>query len=269
METSERDIKNKKLKVGDLVIFYELIKGKPYLQKLIKDGKFMSHRGIIEHNQVIGKEEGEIVLTNREKEFLILRPTLSEFIKKMERCSAIIHPKDIGLILIWADIYPGLKIVEVGSGSGALLLALLRAVGEKGELISYDTREDLQEVAKENVLRFFGKLPSNLKFKIKDIYLGIEEKDVDRIILDLPTPWQAINALKESLRLGSIVLSFLPTIIQSEKFAKALEEDGNFSLIETFESILRPWNIDGLSVRPQHRIVGHTGFITVARRIKP
>ena len=254
-------------KEGELVVFYDPSKEKPYLQRLVKNGKFMTHKGIIEHKEIIHRREGERVLTNIGKEFFIFRPTLNDFVKKMTRKSAIIHPKDLGIILIWADIYPGLKVVEAGSGSGALLIALVRAVGEKGEVISYDIREDLQEVAKENIRNFLGEIP-NLKFKIKDIYKGIDERDVDRIILDLPCPWEAINTLKESLKPGGIVLAYLPTIIQSEKFVKALQKEGNdFSLIETMETIIRPWNIEGLSVRPEHRIVGHTGFITVARRI--
>lgn len=256
-----------RFKEGDLVVFYDPTKDKPYLQRLTKSGKFMTHKGVIEHEKVIDKEEGEIVLTNIGKEFFIFRPLLTDFIKKMARKSAIIHPKDLGMVLVWADIYPGLKVVEAGSGSGALLITLARAVGEKGEVISYDIREDLQEIAKQNIKNFLGEIP-NLKFKIKDVYKGIDEKNVDRIILDLPCPWEAMNTLKESLRSGGIVLAYLPTIIQSEKFVKALQKENDFSLIETIESIIRPWNIEGLSVRPQHRIVGHTGFITVARKIK-
>ncbi|MFN7170955.1 MAG: tRNA (adenine-N1)-methyltransferase, partial [Candidatus Omnitrophota bacterium] len=249
--------KERKFKEGDLVIFYDPIKGNAYLQKLVKNGKFMTHWGIIEHNQVLHREEGEVVFTHTEKKFFIFHPTLNEFIKKMARKSAIMHPKDLGIVLLWADIHPGLRVVEAGSGSGALLLALARAVGEKGEVISYDVREDLQEIAKQNVRKFLGEVP-NLKFKVKDIYRGIEEVDVDRIIFDLPCPWEAINTLKESLRPGGIVLAYLPTIIQSEKFVKALQETGGFFLIETLESIIRPWNIEGLSVRPCHRMIGHT-----------
>lgn len=258
---------NNKFKEGDLAVFYDPAKDKPYLQRLTKDGKFMTHRGVIEHKRIIDREEGETILTNVGKEFFVFRPLLTDFIKKMKRKSAIIHPKDLGMILIWADIYPGLKVVEAGSGSGALLISLVRAVGETGEIISYDIREDLQEIAKENIKNFLGEVP-NLKFKIKDIYKGIDENNVDRIILDLPCPWDAIDTLKEALRPGGIVLAYLPTIIQSEKFVKALQKEKIFSLIETMESIIRPWNIEGLSVRPEHHIVGHTGFITVARKIK-
>ncbi|MCM8766325.1 MAG: methyltransferase domain-containing protein, partial [Candidatus Omnitrophica bacterium] len=223
--------KEKGFKEGDLVIFYDPLNNKSYIQRLHRDGKFMTHRGIIEHRQALDKEEGEVVLTHTEREFFVFRPTLNEFIKKMARKSAIMHPKDLGIVLLWADIYPGLKIVEAGSGSGALLLALLRLVGEKGEVISYDVREDLQEIAKENIKNFLGEVP-NLKFKIKDIYTGIEEVDVDRIILDLPCPWEALNTLKTSLRSGGIVLAYLPTITQSEKFVKSLQQAGDFSLIE-------------------------------------
>ncbi|MGE4357305.1 MAG: tRNA (adenine-N1)-methyltransferase [Candidatus Omnitrophota bacterium] len=260
-------IKDRIIKEGELVIFYDPVKGKSYLQRLTRNGKFMTHRGTIEHNQAIDKEEGEVVLTNTEKEFLVFRPTLNEFIKKMARKSAIMHPKDLGIVLMWADIYPGLKVVEAGSGSGALLLTLVRAVGERGKVISYDVREDLQEIAKTNIKNFLGEVP-NLQFKIKDIYQGIDEDNVDRFILDLPCPWEAINTLKEALRPGGIVLAYLPTIIQSEKFVKSLQKEGDFFFIETWESIMRPWNIEGLSVRPQHRMIGHTGFITVARKAK-
>jgi tRNA (adenine57-N1/adenine58-N1)-methyltransferase len=266
LNAEELDSCGQKFQAGDLVIFRDL-KGKTYAQKLNNGTRFMTHLGVIEHADVIGKEDGQSIHTSIGKEVFVFRPTFNDFVKKMERKSAIIHPKDIGIILVWADIYPGLRVVEAGSGSGALLLALARTVGGQGEVISYDTREDLQEVGRKNILRFLGE-SNQVKFKIGNICEGIDERDVDRIILDIPTPWEAIETVKKSLRSGGIVLSYLPTIIQSEKLVKTLEADGNFFLHETMEFILRPWNIDGLSVRPQHRIIGHTGFITVARRIK-
>ncbi|MCX5656899.1 MAG: methyltransferase domain-containing protein [Candidatus Omnitrophica bacterium] len=266
LELNSLQSESRKFQEGELVILYDL-KGKTYCQRLTKSGRFISHLGVLEYINIIGKEEGESVLTSIGKELFPFRLTFNDYIKKMERKSAIIHPKDLGIILIWADIFPGARVVEAGSGSGSLLLALLRATGEKGEVFSYDMREDLQDVARRNVSRFLGEV-SNLEFKIKDIYTGIDERDIDRIILDLPTPWEALGTIKESLRSGGIVLSYIPTITQAERFTKTLQEDGNFFVLGTMELLLRSWNIEGLSVRPEHRMIGHTGFITLARKIK-
>ena len=187
----------------------------------------------------------------------------------MPRGAQIIYPKDIAVILLWADIYPGAAVLEAGIGSGALTMGLLRAVGETGRVISYEIREDFLQRAEKNIGLYFGKLPPNLLTRLQDIYEGIEERGQDRIVLDLPEPWRLVGSAGDALRPGGILLSYLPTILQSSQLTEALHRDGRFSQIETIETLLRSWHIEGMSVRPDHRMVAHTGFITTARRIHP
>jgi tRNA (adenine57-N1/adenine58-N1)-methyltransferase len=187
----------------------------------------------------------------------------------MPRGAQIIYPKDIALILLWADVYPGSTVLEAGIGSGALTLGLLRAVGETGRVISYEVREDFLRRAEKNISSYLGKLPPNLLSRLQDIYEGIEERGLDRIVLDLPEPWRLVNSAGNALRPGGILLSYLPTILQTTQLTEAFHRDGRFTQIATVETLLRSWHIEGMSVRPDHRMVAHTGFITVARRILP
>lgn len=221
--------------------------------------------GFIPHSSLIGKREGSIVTSSRGEKFFVFRPTLPQFILKMPRKGQIIYPKDISLILFLGDIFPGAVVVEGGIGSGALTLSLLEKVGEKGKVISYEIREDFALQAKENIKRFLGE-KKNFFLKLKDIYKGIEEKKVDRIILDLPEPWKVVKSAGEALLPGGIFLSYLPTIIQVREFVENLRETALFTGIEVIESLLRPWNVEGLSVRPCHRMVAHTGFIVLTRK---
>jgi tRNA (adenine57-N1/adenine58-N1)-methyltransferase len=187
----------------------------------------------------------------------------------MPRGAQIIYPKDIALILLWADVYPGAAVLEAGIGSGALTIALLRAVGEAGRVISYEVREDFLRQAEKNIALYLGKLPPTFQARLKDIYDGIEEKGLDRVVLDLPEPWRVVSSAGDALRPGGILLCYLPTILQSTQLTEAFHRDGRFTQIETIETLLRSWHIEGMSVRPDHRMVAHTGFITVARRILP
>ncbi|HXC62362.1 MAG TPA: tRNA (adenine-N1)-methyltransferase [Nitrospiria bacterium] len=236
----------------------------------LKEGARFQHSGeFLSHDDLIGQPDGTIVTLTRGTRLLAVRPTLSEYVMKMPRGAQIIYPKDIALILLWADIYPGASVLEAGIGSGALTLALLRAVGETGQVVSYEVREDFLRRAEKNIALYLGKPPSNLLTRLKDIYEGIEERELDRIALDLPEPWRVVNSAGETLRPGGILLSYLPTILQSSQLTEALHRDGRFTRIETVETLLRPWHIEGMSVRPDHRMVAHTGFITVARRFLP
>jgi tRNA (adenine57-N1/adenine58-N1)-methyltransferase len=182
----------------------------------------------------------------------------------MKRETSIIYPKDLALILFYADIYPGSTCLEAGIGSGSLTLTLLRAVGPLGKVISYEIRPEFIERAQKNVQLLLGETP-NLEVKQRDIYEGIEEQGLDRIILDIPEPWQVVPSAAEHLRPGGIFTSYLPTIIQVKSLVDALQEEKRFSSIQTMETLLRDWHIEGLSVRPAHRMVAHTGFLTVAR----
>lgn len=238
---------------------------KVFRVKLKRDGLFSSHQGVVSHNDIIGKESGVNLLTSIKKKVTVFVPTLFDHIMSMPRISAIVYPKDIGMILIWADIFPGARVLEGGSGSGSLLAAVLRAVGEAGEVFSYDIRKDMQKIAKKNLKRFYGTIPDNVHFVNKDLYEGIEERNLDRILLDITEPWRVVPHANEALASDGIILAYTPTIIQAEKFHKELDKWGYY-FIETFETIFRPWTIKDLSVRPNQRIIGHTAFLTLGRK---
>ena len=238
-------------------------KRRQHLITLQVGGDFHTHTGIIPHADIIGKEDGLRLQTNRGQRFVALRPTLSEYILKMPRGAQVIYPKDIGPILMLADVFPGARILESGVGSGALTTALLRAVGPEGHVTGYELREDFAQRARENIEGFLGPdVP--LDIHIRDIYDGIDETGYDRILLDLPEPWQVVPHAARALRSGGILLAYLPTILQTAQLRAALDRTA-FGVAETVEILQRGWHIDGLSIRPDHRMVAHTGFLTVAR----
>ena len=232
---------------------------------LEKEGTFHTHVGFLAHKEIIGQEQGGRYRTSRGQSLLAFKPTLSEFVLEMPRGSQVIYPKDLGNIIILADVFPGAKVVEAGLGSGALTVALLRAVGGTGRVITYEVREDMMQGALKNI-RALVPDTSNHEVHQGDIYRGIQETDVDRVILDVPEPWRAVAPVAEALIPGGILLSFLPTILQVHKLVLALLAESHFQLIETVEVLLRPWSVTERSVRPAHRMVAHTGFITTARR---
>ncbi len=229
--------------------------------------QFHSDRGILKHDEIIGQPEGVVLRSTLGTRYLVLRPTLGEYILEMPRGAQVIYPKDLAALCFWADIYPGATVVEAGIGSGALTLALLRAVGPTGHVISYETRGDFASRALKNLQTRLGKLETHA-LRLADISEGIAEREVDRLILDLPEPWRVVGPAAEALRPGGIFACYVPTIIQSREAVEALQGHGAFALIETFEVLMRPWQIQGMSVRPFHRMVAHTGFITVARRVQ-
>jgi tRNA (adenine57-N1/adenine58-N1)-methyltransferase len=186
----------------------------------------------------------------------------------MKRDTQIIYPKDLALIVLYADIHPGCTVLEAGIGSGSLTLALLRAVGPEGKVVSYEMRPEFIERARKNIELCLGDAP-NLEIKQRDIYEGIEEQGIDRIILDIPEPWQVVEDAADCLLPGGIFVGYLPTIIQVKALVDALQAEKRFTSIKAFEALLRDWHIEGLSVRPVHQMVAHTGFITLARRGEP
>jgi tRNA (adenine57-N1/adenine58-N1)-methyltransferase catalytic subunit len=199
----------------------------------------------------------------------VLRPTLAEYVLDMPRGAQVIYPKDLAMVMFWADIHPGARVLEAGMGSGALTLALLRAVGPEGKVISYEQREDFARRALANIHLRMGEV-TNLAVRLRPVEEGLgEEEGVDRAVFDLPEPWHLVEPVARVLRSGGIFLSYVPTIIQSHQLSEALRRHRGYTLVETFETLFRPWNIDGTSVRPFHRMVAHTGFITVARRVVP
>ena len=206
--------------------------------------------------------------TNTGATLVALRPTLAEFVLKMKRGAQVVYPKDIAMILLQGDIFPGASVLEAGAGSGALTLALVRAVGPEGRVTTYELREDFAAVARANVQAYLGKA-ENLEIRLADAYEGIAETELDRIVLDLPEPWRVLQAGAAALRPGGILVAYLPTILQVHTLVEALRSDPLWAMISPFEALVRPWHIDGRSVRPDHRMVAHTGFITTARRIVP
>jgi tRNA (adenine57-N1/adenine58-N1)-methyltransferase len=241
-------------------------KDREYLARLESKKPISIRGGKIAVDEIIGHYEGSVVRSSLNEPFLVFRPSFPQLIPNLPRNAQVIYPKDIGPILVWADVFPGARVVEAGVGAGALTMALLRAIGSDGELVSYEIREDFADLARQNVARYYGEV-SNWTVKIGDVALELAENDMDRILLDLPEPWQVIERAWSALRPGGIFLSYLPTVLQVKNLVDSLREDGRFACIETMETLMRFWHIKGMSARPQHRMVAHTGFLTVARRL--
>ncbi len=252
---------------GDLALAIDR-RGRRYLIKLGMGKVFESHLGYLPHEEIIGNEEGCRLPTHSGHEIVLLKPGLADYILEMPRQSQVIYPKDIGPILLHADIYPGATVVEAGIGSGALTMALLRAVGPLGRVVSYEVREDLAAQAMLNIQAFLPGVET-LLLRHGDIYEGIVERDVDRIALDLPEPWRAVGVAAEALRTGGQLMSFLPTVLQVHRLYETLAADPRFDFIDSFEVLHRPWHLAATSARPAHRMVAHTGFITKAIRCAP
>ena len=243
-------------------------KGRQYALTLKAGDIFQFSGETIAHDELIGKPDGSLVTLSRGRPMLALRPTLSEYVLKMPRGAQVLYPKDLGVILQWADVYPGARVFEAGTGSGALTMALLRAVGDRGHVISYEAREDFARTAMKNIERYLGPA-HNFTLRQRNAYEGIEETDVDRVVLDLPEPWQVVPHAAGALRSGGVYLSYVPTIPQVMQTVEALHCAQVFSMIQTFETLLRTWNVEGRSVRPDLRMVAHSGFLTVARKVQP
>ena len=240
----------------------------------LKAGDRFQHSGeTILHDDLIGRPDGTMVRLSGGKPMTALIPTLAEYTLKMPRGAQVLYPKDIAMILMWADVYPGASVFEAGVGSAALTLGLLRAVGGRGRVVSYERREDFARTAMKNIERFLGPV-ANFHLVQRDAYEGIgcdvagTPHVFDRVILDLPEPWNVVPHVPAALRPGGIYLSFVPTVPQVVQTVEALQRTGTFGLIETFETLVRHWNIDGRSVRPDLRMIAHSGFITVARRME-
>lgn len=253
------------LAVGEPVLLIDR-KRRSYLVWLKADGAYDLRGGRVGHNALIGQPEGATVETSRGERLLAFRPTLAEYVLAMPRGAQVIYPKDLALILLLADIYPGAAVVEAGTGSGALTMALVRAVGPAGRVYSYEVREEFQRTAARNIARYLGETPT-LVLRLHDIATGIPDAPADRLVLDLPEPWRVIEPALAALRPGGIFLAYLPTTIQVQETASALRSSGGFARVEVVESLVRPWNVEGQSVRPAHRMVAHTGFLITARRV--
>lgn len=250
---------------GDTVLLVDR-KGRRYLFDLAEGASFHSHSGVIDHGAIIGAGEGERLRSSRGVHFTAVRPTLRDFVLKMPRGAQVVYPKDLGPILMLADIFPGARVFESGLGSGALSAALLRA---GAEVVGCELREDFCERARANVERFLGsEAMDRYQTRIGDAYEGIRETGLDRVVLDLPEPWQVAPHAARALRPGGILLAYTPSITQAVRVRGALDEAG-FGMAETVEVLHRSWHIAGPSVRPDHRMVAHTGFLTHARLLAP
>ena len=302
---------------GEVVLLLDRAENRR-LVRLRAGAKAHGHKGYLEHDRIIGQTEGVNVRSVGGATYLVFRPRLSEYALEMPRRSAIVYPKDVGIIMVWADIYPGATVVEAGLGSGSLTLALLRAVGPTGQVIVYEKRADMISAALPNIRRYSlpGQLPdeallaqsipvppappratpdaetvdetedgasdapevperepivvsgpSNLLVRERDIYQGIDETDVDRLVLDLSEPWRVFPHALDFLRPGGIVACYSPSIVQVQRTVEELEASGGFGQIESLEVLYRPWHVKGQAVRPVQQMVSHTAFLTFARRL--
>ena len=243
-------------------------KNRRYLVTLQEEQVFHSHLGQLPHTDLINHTVGDWYKTDRGHVLLAIRPTLADYVIEMPRGPQIIYPKDLGTIITLADIFPGAVVIEAGLGSGSLTSALLRAVGPTGKIITYEINDTTIDKALHNIAKVIPDT-SNLSITVGDIYAGINESDVDRVVLDVPEPWQAVEHIGNALVMGGIFLSFLPTILQVHRLTEELVEDGRFQMVQTIETLLRPWHVSGRSVRPDHRMVAHSGFLTTSIRCEP
>jgi tRNA (adenine57-N1/adenine58-N1)-methyltransferase len=260
------------MKEGELVLLRDK-KGKNYCLTLKKGAVFVFHKGKIFHDEILKKDVGEKIISSKGEEILILKPTLKDFVfKKLKRISQIIYPKDVGQILVLADIFNGAKVLEAGTGSGALTLYLIRAVGERGKVFSIDEREDMIKTAKENIEKFYQKKIEEIKNLVlrKENLIDLKEKNFDRIILDLINPWDFLDKIKKILVNGGILACWLPTVLQVFELIDKVEKDfsNDFLLEEIYETLQREWQKKNLALRPKDRMVAHTGFLIIFRKIK-
>ena len=246
-------------------------KGKLYSFTLTEGGSWHSHKGIIEHSQCVGLPEGSFVLSTSGAPYFALRPLYEDFILAMPRGATIVYPKDAADIVGFGDISQGDRVLEAGVGSGALTIALLRAVGPEGIVISTERREDFAEIARKNLALFFGSVPTNWRARIG----SFEEQDfsdenldqVDRIVLDMLAPWECVSKSANLLRPGGVFIAYVTTTTQLSRTVEALRADRRFTEPYSWESLHRGWHVDSLAVRPENRMIGHTGFLVRSRRV--
>jgi tRNA (adenine57-N1/adenine58-N1)-methyltransferase len=250
------------LAYGDTVLLIDR-KDRRHLVTLAQGAQFHTHTGPVHHADLVGLEEGDEVRSARGARYLAVRPTMSEYVTAMPRGAQIIYPKDVGAILVAADVFPGARVFESGVGSGSLSMALLRAVGPEGHVLGYELRDDFAERARRNVAAYLGPdVPYDVE--LRDAYEGIDARELDRVVLDLPEPWHLVPHAERALRPGGILVAYVPSVIQVSQLRDALV-GSRFGMAHTFEVLHRGWHVDGVAVRPDHRMVAHTGFLTTAR----
>ena len=245
-------------------------KGKLHTITLKEGAEFHTHRGWLKHDEIVGLPQGITVETTAGLKFLAFKPLLADYVLSMPRGATIVYPKDAALIVGMADIAPGSRVIEAGVGSGALSISLLRAVGPTGSLASYERRSEFADIARKNVENYFGELPSNWSLSLGSLQ---DEPDrsrrFDRMVLDMLAPWECVDLASEILEAGGVLLAYVATTTQLSVMAEAIKDSANFTEPESTESLVRGWHHEGLAVRPQHRMIGHTGFLIQARRLAP
>jgi tRNA (adenine57-N1/adenine58-N1)-methyltransferase catalytic subunit len=246
-------------------------KGRRHNFELVPGKRFFSNRGHLEHDDLIGREEGFSVTSSAGGEYLVFRPLLAEFVVSMPRGAAVVYPKDSAQIVALADIYPGARVVEAGVGSGALTCSLLRAVGPHGQVRSYERREEFAEVARANVTQFFGGDHPAWRLTLGDLApaLAASGEPADRVILDMLAPWECVDVVADTLTPGGIVCVYVATTTQLSRVVETLRAHGEFTEPHAWESLVRDWHVEGLAVRPGHTMQGHTAFLVTARRMAP
>lgn len=238
---------------------------------LAEGGEYHSHRGFFKHSELIGNVEGTVIENSEGFKFQALRPLYKDFVLSMPRGAAVVYPKDAGQIVAMADIFPGARVIEAGVGSGALSIALLRAVGDGGHLRSFERREEFADIARGNIETFFGGEHPAWSLTLGDLAEALGEVEepgsVDRAVLDMLAPWECLDAVATALAPGGVIICYVATVTQLSRVAEALRADGRFTEPESHETMVRGWHVEGLAVRPDHRMVAHTGFLITARRL--
>lgn len=270
-ETSPR-VSRGPFSVGDRVQLTDT-KGRLHTITLEAGREFHTHHGRLLHDEVIGHADGSVVTNTGGIDYLALRPLLADYVMSMPRGAAVIYPKDAGQIVMMADIFPGARVVEAGVGSGALSMSLLRAIGEHGELVSFERREDFADIARGNARAFFGLDHPAWRVEVGDLVEAlpgaVEPGSVDRVVLDMLAPWECLDAVGDAMAAGGVLICYVATATQLSRVAEAMREHGGFTEPAAWESLVRGWHLEGLAVRPEHRMHGHTGFLISSRRLAP
>ena len=255
-------------KVGDRVQLTDA-KGKMHTITLQLNQEWHTHNGWLVHNEVIGLPQGSVVETTGGLKFLAFKPLLADYVLAMPRGATIVYPKDAAMILGFADIAPGLNVLEAGVGSGALSISLLRAVGPSGAVDSFEKREEFATIASKNINQYFGESPSNWNLQLGAVQEFEHTKQYDRVVLDMLAPWECVDMASSVLVPGGVFIAYVATTTQLSQTAEVIKLSGSFTEPESNETIVRGWHHEGLAVRPQHRMIAHTAFLIMARRLAP
>jgi tRNA (adenine57-N1/adenine58-N1)-methyltransferase len=244
-------------------------KGRRHNIQLVEGKQFFTNRGSIDHDDLIGRPEGFSITSSAGGEYLVFRPLLNEFVVSMPRQAAVVYPKDAAQIVAMADVFPGARVVEAGVGSGALTCYLLRAVGPAGLVSSYERRQEFADQAVANLDQYFDGRHPAWKLTVGDLVESLDDQDVDRVILDMLAPWECVDRVADVLTPGGLVCAYVATTTQLGKTVETLRAHGGFTEPQPWESLVRDWHVEGLAVRPGHKMIGHTGFLVTARRMAP